>query len=307
MADEDHPIDPVRAAWLGLSCSGLALLALSASDHAWAVGHDALAGGWLDRACFPLCVGMAVVSWMSVPSRGDGDERHTLASFLDVCRLRDGRRMPGDARLPAEARAAKPPVAYGDGDGVSADLRADMPRLGLVSSFGDGGWPEHYRQVGLMAVARSTARDQAEAVDARGLAHRLAMARAAGGGGRDATEAILEGGLRPAWDEALTRTHRSHGTAVTALLSLLDAEGRFGRVSPTEFAWLKGVDRNLWYAILGLGRPTCHAEGLAAQSHYRAEIAGRHAIREPDLDAVVGALRAFHAGRTGRKHPAEAA
>ena len=300
-------LDPVRAAWATLSCSGLALLALAASDHGWAVGHAALAGGWLDGACFPLCVGMAIVSWMSAPPCGDGDERHTLASFLDVCRLRDGGPAPGDARLPADARAAKPPVAYGDGDGVAADLRADGSNLGLGRSYGDGDWPEHYRQVGLVALARSMARDEAEARDARGLARKLAMSRKAGGGGRDTTNAILNGGLRPSWDEALARAHRRHGTAVTALLSLLDDEGRFGRVHPSEFAWLKGVDRNLWYAIQGLGRPTCHAEGLAAQAHYRAEAVANRALREPDLDGVAEALREFHAERTGRKERAGAA
>ncbi|MGU3661145.1 secretion/conjugation apparatus DotM-related subunit [Methylobacterium fujisawaense] len=90
-----------------------------------------------------------------------------------------------------------------------------------------------------------------------------------------------------------------HGTPVTMMLAALEA-ARCGRVScaPSEFLWLKKVDRRLWYAMSNLGRASFHIEGIAAIAHFREEkIHGRS--EAPLIGAALSALRGECIDRKG--------
>lgn len=90
-----------------------------------------------------------------------------------------------------------------------------------------------------------------------------------------------------------------HGTPVTMMLAALEA-ARSGRAScaPSEFLWLKKVDRRLWYAMSNLGRASFHVEGIAAIAHFREEkIHGRS--EAPLIGAALSALRGECIDRKG--------
>ena len=90
-----------------------------------------------------------------------------------------------------------------------------------------------------------------------------------------------------------------HAYAHTALMQLLsEARLRSGVLAPGQFAWLKFVDRPLWYALQSLGfegvgrylHPNPRVEGAGARDHWAVErITGRPVI-EPSLDRAVAAL-----------------
>lgn len=82
-----------------------------------------------------------------------------------------------------------------------------------------------------------------------------------------------------------------HGTPVTMMLAALEAaRSRRASCAPSEFLWLKKVDRRLWYAMSNLGRASFHVEGIAAIAHFREEkIHGRS--EAPLIGAAVAALR----------------
>jgi len=103
-----------------------------------------------------------------------------------------------------------------------------------------------------------------------------------------------------------------HAYTHTALMQLLNqARLRGGVLAPGQFAWLKLVDRPLWYALHSLGFETegfgryCHPnpriEALGARDHWAVErLVGEPAI-EPSLDRAIEVLRkvaaAPHAAR----------
>lgn len=81
-----------------------------------------------------------------------------------------------------------------------------------------------------------------------------------------------------------------HALPVTMMLAALEA-ARSKRVpcAPSEFLWLKKVDRRLWYAMSNLGRASYHVEGIAAIAHFREEkVRGRS--ERPLIDAAFAAL-----------------
>jgi intracellular multiplication protein IcmP len=60
------------------------------------------------------------------------------------------------------------------------------------------------------------------------------------------------------------------------------------RILPSsEFLWLKGYSRNLWYALNNLGRENCHVEAAGAMAHYKAEKAEGVAITFPLLQSAL--------------------
>jgi intracellular multiplication protein IcmP len=103
-----------------------------------------------------------------------------------------------------------------------------------------------------------------------------------------------------------------HAYTHTALMELLNqARLRGGVLAPGQFAWLKLVDRPLWYALHSLGFETegfgryCHpnprVEALGVRDHWAVErLVGEPAI-EPSLNRAIEVLRkvaaAPHAAR----------
>lgn len=97
-------------------------------------------------------------------------------------------------------------------------------------------------------------------------------------------------------------TMAKHHFTTPGLMSVLnEARLRSGVMAPAQFAFLKLVDRRLWYALHGLGfeadgplahpHPTQRIEALGARAHWAAERAVGTPIRTPEFDAAIAAIR----------------
>ena len=115
-------------------------------------------------------------------------------------------------------------------------------------------------------------------------------------------------------DYALMAPARSiaqrHAYTHTALMALLaEARRQAGVLAPAQFAWLKLVDRPLWYALHSLGfetegsdrylHPNPRAEAIGARDHWAVERAAGEPVIEPAIDRALDAVRAV-AGRARR-------
>ena len=85
-------------------------------------------------------------------------------------------------------------------------------------------------------------------------------------------------------------------------MSLLNAaRSRHGVLAPAQFAWLKLVDRPLWYALQSLGfetegvgrylHPNPRVEAVGARDHWAVERAADIPIAEPSFDHAIIALQ----------------
>ena len=104
---------------------------------------------------------------------------------------------------------------------------------------------------------------------------------------------------------ALAAAHTDrHAWAHPALMSLLNAARlRAGVLAPAHFAWLKLVDRHLWYALHALGfesegmgrylHPNPCAEALAARDHWALERAIGRPVERPRFEQALLALHGF--------------
>jgi intracellular multiplication protein IcmP len=102
-----------------------------------------------------------------------------------------------------------------------------------------------------------------------------------------------------------------HAYAHTALMELLNtARLRAGVLAPGQFAWLKLVDRPLWYALHSLGfetegigrylHPNPRVEAIGARDHWAVERLAGEPLIEPSMDRAVDALRKV-AAATGER------
>jgi intracellular multiplication protein IcmP len=87
----------------------------------------------------------------------------------------------------------------------------------------------------------------------------------------------------------------------TALMGLLmHARARAGVLAPAQFAFLKLVDRPLWYALHSLGfplteedygpQPNARIEALGARAHWEAERTLRKPLSRPHVEAALDAI-----------------
>ncbi len=97
----------------------------------------------------------------------------------------------------------------------------------------------------------------------------------------------------------------------TALMAVLNAARlQAGVLASGQFAWLKLVDRRLWYALHSLGfetegfgrylHPNPRVEALGARDHWAAERIAGVPIVEPDIARAMDALRRVAAPRSRR-------
>ena len=119
----------------------------------------------------------------------------------------------------------------------------------------------------------------------------------------DALVAKADALLRhPELTEPASAVARVHAYATPALMSLLNAARlRSGVLPPALFAWLKLVDRRLWYALNSLGfetdgvgrylHPNPRVEAVGARDHWAVERAAGVALPEPQLDRAIRAIR----------------
>jgi intracellular multiplication protein IcmP len=93
-----------------------------------------------------------------------------------------------------------------------------------------------------------------------------------------------------------------HAYTHPALIELLNAARlRAGVLAPAQFAWLKLVDRPLWYALASLGfetdgvgrylHPNPRVEAAGARDHWAVERLLGAPVIEPSVDCAVEALR----------------
>jgi intracellular multiplication protein IcmP len=106
----------------------------------------------------------------------------------------------------------------------------------------------------------------------------------------------------PGLAEPATAIARGHAYTAPALMSLLNtARLTSGVLPPAQFAWLKLVDRRLWYALHSLGfetagvgrylHPIPRVEAAGARDHWAVERAAGEALPEPQLDRAIDAIR----------------
>ncbi|MGI4946154.1 MAG: hypothetical protein ACRYHQ_37280, partial [Janthinobacterium lividum] len=87
-----------------------------------------------------------------------------------------------------------------------------------------------------------------------------------------------------------------HGFTAPALMSLLlHARSEAGVLAPGQFAFLRLVDRPLWYALHSLGdaapMPNPRVEALGSRDHWAAECALGRPLRLPALDTALASIR----------------
>ncbi|MDD3182968.1 MAG: hypothetical protein PHD48_09220 [Alphaproteobacteria bacterium] len=88
-----------------------------------------------------------------------------------------------------------------------------------------------------------------------------------------------------------------HAYRTTALLGLLKwARFMGGVLAAAQFLWLRGVDRELWYALNNLGRRSFHSEGAGAMAHFMAEEQAQKALPIPRMDTAIVTLNIYMGG-----------
>jgi len=101
-------------------------------------------------------------------------------------------------------------------------------------------------------------------------------------------EAILDEGMA---DPRIARITEIHGHFVTTwLMGLLYAGGENQSIPPSQFLWVRVVDRTLWYALHQVGSRCAWMEASGPWAHYWAENQIGRAIPEPQVDSAVQAL-----------------
>lgn len=90
----------------------------------------------------------------------------------------------------------------------------------------------------------------------------------------------------------------------TAMLGVLKwARSMGGVLAPGQFVWLRGQDRNLWYALNNLGRRSYHSEGMGALAHFMAEEAAKKPLPIPRVDTAIVTINQFLADPEKRSIP----
>lgn len=101
---------------------------------------------------------------------------------------------------------------------------------------------------------------------------------------------------------AVCNQHAYENTAM--LRALLKARDEGGVLSPSQFVWLRAVDRFLWYPLNNLGRQTYHMEAIGAMSHYRVEKLTQRPVLRPRVDDAVMKISEYMASERARPIPA---
>ena len=110
------------------------------------------------------------------------------------------------------------------------------------------------------------------------------------------------------WYEEAEKVAARHAFVAPALMTVLNhARLRAGVLAPAQFAWVKLVDRSLWYAVHslgfeseGLGRyahPNARVEAAGARDHWASERAAGRPVPWPSVERAIQALKHAHAQR----------
>ncbi len=286
---------------------------------------DAIGKAWRIPACVFIVLLAVICMVRAAPSRykrafdlaGLAREQaltfRSAAAFLDR-KLRlvppaDGEPRPADYALTAEEWIARTAL---DRRGIYDE---SLARAALIRQLGPS-WtgPNEATpaaQLLFVAFALHLSEHREDAIKILGLASSaLAQGDDAGGTGPAAPLAIpagIQATVAPFLDNRQTlagayEVAAAHAYTATALMSLLNAARiRHGVLAPAQFAWLKLVDRPLWYALHSLGfetegtgrylHPNPRVEALGARDHWAVECAAGCPVHEPDVARALAALR----------------
>lgn len=114
------------------------------------------------------------------------------------------------------------------------------------------------------------------------------------------------------WHKDAEGIASNHAYTTPALMSLLNtARLRAGVLAPAQFAWLKLIDRPLWYALQSLGfesegigrylHPNARVEAAGARDHWASERAAGQPVTWPCVEGALDALRRVHAAKAGKQ------
>ena len=95
-----------------------------------------------------------------------------------------------------------------------------------------------------------------------------------------------------------------HAFVTTALLrALATAREEGGVLAPSQFVWLRGYDRTLWYPLNNLGRQSFHLEAMGAMAHYKAEKMTQRPIPVPKVGDAVDTICEYMESSKARPVP----
>lgn len=95
-----------------------------------------------------------------------------------------------------------------------------------------------------------------------------------------------------------------HAFVTTALLrALMNARDEGGVLAPSQFVWLRGYDRTLWYPLNNLGRQSLHPEALGAMAHFKSERRTERPIPMPKVQDAVKVIVDYMASSEARPVP----
>jgi len=243
--------------------------------------------------------------------------RHTLESFIkaqakmwpiirpivDFDPAKSSARIPGSEvpdKLPLFAEALSPeewiawqriPVVNGVPDREAA-RRAFLLQLGPRWNGIDGLPPYMVALLAAFALKGVQRRDESDA-----LLGKIALAWTAKGGFNASGE--LMGEIKrlmrdPEVGGKIIEITDQHAFRTTAMLGALRwARWMGGVLASSQFLWLRGVDRGLWYPLNNLGRRSFHIEGAGALAHFMAEQAAKKPLPIPRIDTAIVTLNKF--------------
>lgn len=108
----------------------------------------------------------------------------------------------------------------------------------------------------------------------------------------------------PKFTDKANEIAAQHAYRTTAMCGVLRwARSMGGVLAPGQFVWLRGQDRNLWYALNNLGRRSFHSEGMGAMAHFLAEQAAKKPLPIPRVDTAVVTINQFLADPEKRSIP----
>lgn len=102
---------------------------------------------------------------------------------------------------------------------------------------------------------------------------------------------------------AVAQKYAYRTTAVMGVLKWARYMG--GVLASAHFLWMRGVDRELWYALNNLGRRSFHTEGAGAIAHYMAEEHAQKALPIPRLETAIVTINQYLAANQPKIPPRE--
>lgn len=108
----------------------------------------------------------------------------------------------------------------------------------------------------------------------------------------------------PKMGKSMEAVANQHGYETTALLRCLQrARQEGGVLAPSEFVWLRGHDRTLWYPLNNLGRKSYMPEAAGALVHFTNELIAGQKIPTPRFEEVIRGLQDYMKSGAARSVP----